>query len=199
MSASPAPFLGGHPALDFINTRYAPDGATVETIGDGQAYLGWIVAAQLVDAATAERLRRRFGARALDAAASEARDVREWARDWIARWHAAPGADYREEVAFLNRLLARVPQFAELSIAGRALELRHRPRIENADALLGLIALELARLVTTEDPALVKACAWSACTLWFIDRTKAHRRRFCSAAVCGNRAKVAAFRARQRE
>lgn len=199
MSSAPAPFLGGHPALDFINTAYAPDGDTVETIGDGRAFLDWMVAAHLLDAATADRLRRRFGARALDGAAAEAREVRDWARDWIGRWHAAPGADYRAEIAFMNGLLARVPQIAELSAAGRELHLHQRPRIEAASALLGLVALEVARLVTTEDAALVKACAGSACTLWFIDRTKAHRRRFCSAAVCGNRAKVAAFRKRQRE
>jgi predicted RNA-binding Zn ribbon-like protein len=33
---------------------------------------------------------------------------------------------------------------------------------------------------------------------WFLDQTKAYKRRFCSAAVCVNRAKVAAFRERQR-
>jgi predicted RNA-binding Zn ribbon-like protein len=199
MSTSPALFLAGHPAVDFVNTRYAPDGGVVETIGDGRAFLDWMVAAELVDAAAADRLRRRFGARALDVAAAEAREVREWAREWIARWHAAPAADYREEIAFLNGLLARVPQIAELFTSGRALHLRQRPRVETANALLGLVALELARLVTLEQAGLVKPCAGSACTLWFVDHTKAHRRRFCSAAVCGNRAKVAAFRKRQRE
>jgi predicted RNA-binding Zn ribbon-like protein len=44
----------------------------------------------------------------------------------------------------------------------------------------------------------VKRCEGAECTLWFVDRTKAHRRRFCSATACGNRDKVAAFRARQR-
>ena len=37
------------------------------------------------------------------------------------------------------------------------------------------------------------------CSLWFLDRTKAHTRLLCSAAACGNRAKVSAFRKRQRE
>ena len=48
-------------------------------------------------------------------------------------------------------------------------------------------------------PALIKRCAGTDCSLWFVDRTKAHGRMFCSAAACGNRAKVAAFRQRQRE
>jgi predicted RNA-binding Zn ribbon-like protein len=57
---------------------------------------------------------------------------------------------------------------------------------------------QIASLVATEPPALVKRCAGPGCILWFVDRTKAHRRVFCSATVCGNRAKVAAFRERQR-
>jgi predicted RNA-binding Zn ribbon-like protein len=83
--------------------------------------------------------------------------------------------------------------------AKRRLALLERSRFEDASALLAPIAVEIARLVTQEDPALLKACAGADCTLWFLDRTKAHRRMFCSASSCGNRAKVAAFRLRQRE
>jgi predicted RNA-binding Zn ribbon-like protein len=50
----------------------------------------------------------------------------------------------------------------------------------------------------TERPALVKRRTGPGCTLWFVDRTKSHGRVFCSATACGNRAKVAAFRDRQR-
>ncbi|NEJ40784.1 CGNR zinc finger domain-containing protein, partial [Rhizobium ruizarguesonis] len=37
------------------------------------------------------------------------------------------------------------------------------------------------------------------CTLFFLDTTKSHRRRWCSMALCGNRMKVAAFRSRKQE
>jgi predicted RNA-binding Zn ribbon-like protein len=77
-------------------------------------------------------------------------------------------------------------------------QLVERCRLDSADQLLGLVALQVARLITEEAPALIKPCAGPDCTLWFRDRTKAHRRLFCSAAACGNRAKVAAFRERQR-
>jgi predicted RNA-binding Zn ribbon-like protein len=46
------------------------------------------------------------------------------------------------------------------------------------------------------DFRLIRACEGSACTILFLDRTKAHARRWCSMAICGNRAKVAAYRAR---
>jgi predicted RNA-binding Zn ribbon-like protein len=71
-------------------------------------------------------------------------------------------------------------------------------RALGADALLALIGEQIANLITQEDAALIRECGGSACTLWFLDRTKAHRRLYCSASTCGNRAKVAAFRERQR-
>jgi predicted RNA-binding Zn ribbon-like protein len=42
----------------------------------------------------------------------------------------------------------------------------------------------------------VRRCEGVDCVLWFYDRTKAHRRRWCSMEGCGNRAKVARFRSR---
>ena len=72
-------------------------------------------------------------------------------------------------------------------------------RIDSADELIAVVAAQIASLVATEQLTLVKRCAGLGCTLWFVDRTKAHGRLFCSATVCGNRAKVAAFRERQRD
>jgi len=193
-----APFLGGHPAVDFLNTRYTPDGRTVETLTDGRAFVDWLVAAGLLDQATAATCTRRFGRKALDASAEEARRVRERARAWLARWREAPDDDYRTDVSALNALLGRVHLRWEV-LPGPELALVQRSRIDTADALVGLVAVQLAQLITEEDPARLKQCAGSQCSLWFLDRTKAQRRKFCTASVCGNRAKVSAFRARQRQ
>ena len=197
--AAPAVFLAGHPAIDFLNSAYAPAGQRIETLVDGRALLEWMVRAKLLDADESAALQRRFTRKALDAVAEEARGVREWARTWLTAWRANPARDYSDEIAVLNRLLARETRGRELIAVKRRLALLDRSRFADANALLAPIAVEIARLVTQEDPALIKACAGADCTLWFLDRTKAHRRMFCSAAACGNRAKVAAFRLRQRE
>ena len=191
-------FLGSHPAVDFLNTALAPQGAPIETIGDGRAFVDWLVAAGLLDRATASKLVRRFGVKALDAAAEEARQVREWARGWLSRWRTAPQGDYRAEVITLNKLLEREAVRRAVVAGGAGLRVVERPRIEAADALVGLVAPQIAALITQEQPSLLKHCAGSGCTLWFLDRTKAHRRLFCSTTACGNRAKVSAFRKRQR-
>jgi predicted RNA-binding Zn ribbon-like protein len=192
-------FVAGHPAVDFLNTAYAPGGKLVETLVDGRALLDWMVGAHLLTEEASAALQRRFGRKALDAAAHEARDVREWARTWLTAWRANPARDYTDEVEILNELLAREDRERELVVEKRRFSLVDRSHIAAANALLAPIAVAIAQLVSQEDPALVKACAGADCTLWFLDRTKAHRRMFCSAAACGNRAKVAAFRLRQRE
>ena len=189
--------LGDHPALDFLNTVFMPDGKPVETIVDGQAYLAWFTAAGLLPAGEADDLRRRFGAADLDRAADEARRVRAWARDRLACWRDRPGEALAEDWTVLNDLLARVTYARRLVIAGPEAQLVETAVVATPDALIGLVAREIADLVSAENADLVRTCAGASCTLWFLDRTKAHRRLFCSAATCGNRAKVAAFRKRR--
>lgn len=191
-------FLGSHPAMDFLNTRPTPRGESVELIGDGTSYAAWLEEAKLLDGLSAQKLERRFGSTELDAAAADARKLREWARGWIARWVDAPGKDYAAEHRRLNHLLARAQCYPELVSAKDGPEVANRWRIESAHELVAIVAAQIATLVATEQPALVKQCAGPGCNLWFVDRTRAHARVFCSATVCGNRAKVAAFRERQR-
>lgn len=194
-------FLAGHLGLDFVNTAFVPPtgGESVELIGDGQSFVAWLRAAQLLSAGDASKLKRRFGVSALNEAAAEARELRQWARGWLPHWRDAPNADHAAALQHLNRLLERASYRREIVSVGGQLKLAEHGRIDAARELLALPAAQLAQLVTSEDPELVKNCAGAGCILWFVDRTKAHWRVFCSAAACGNRAKVAAFRERERE
>jgi len=192
--------LAGHPALEFLNTTLLVHGTPTELIGEGKAFLEWMVAAGLMDGARVASIKRRFGAAELDAVAAEARDLRTWFAGWLSRYCAAPGADYESEIHQLNGLLRRGNLFRQLArVEGDVLAIVERPRLEDAGELIALVAAQVAELFSQEDPSLVKQCASQSCTLWFLDRTKAHRRRFCSPTVCGNREKVAAFRERQRQ
>jgi predicted RNA-binding Zn ribbon-like protein len=195
----PPLFIGSHTAVDFLNTAFAPDGEAIEMIGDGRELIAWLIEAELLSDAEASKLARRLGRQGTDAVAAEARKLREWTREFFERWRTAPERDYAAELQYLNKALANEAQQRELIRTEDGFELVNRVRIESGSELLALLAAHLARLIAEEDPALLKQCAGTGCTLWFLDRTKAHRRLFCSAAACGNRAKVAAFRERQRE
>ncbi|MFE3206092.1 CGNR zinc finger domain-containing protein [Embleya sp. NPDC059237] len=65
-----------------------------------------------------------------------------------------------------------------------------RPAWEAARAYL--------ELLHTADPDRIRRCANPECTLWFADMSKNGRRRWCSMAECGNRAKARAHYARSR-
>lgn len=191
-------FVGSHPAMDFLNTTLAPQGMSIELIGGGLSFVDWLVSAGLLEAEEASKVKRRFGVKALNAAAAEARGVREWVGDWISRWRDAPDANYEAELRRLNGLLQRAKCYREVVATGDGLQIIDLCRIESAEELIALVAAQVALLIAIEQPVLVKRCTGQACTLWFLDKTKAHRRLFCSATACGNRAKVAAFRERQR-
>jgi predicted RNA-binding Zn ribbon-like protein len=193
-----AVFLGGHPAIDFLNTSFAPAGALTEVIGDGESFLSWLVDAQLLSAEQAKQVRRVVGRSSLDDAAHEARALRDWAVGWIDRWSKHPRASYAPELAHLNRVLQRARAHDEVVATKAGFTTQRHIRIDSAHDLLVLPAQALAALVTSEDASLVKHCAGEQCTLRFVDRTRAHSRMFCSAQACGNRAKVEAFRERQR-
>jgi predicted RNA-binding Zn ribbon-like protein len=190
-------FLGSHPATDFLNSAITPNGQPVEFIGSGGELVDWLVAAGLLEPGVGTRIRQRFGAAELDAAAAQAREYRDWARAWVRRWRDEPHKRYEREFARLNQLLAQANTYREVVWADGAAQVAERTRIESTQQLIAVLAMSLALLLTQERPELVKQCAGAGCSLCFLDRTKGHRRLFCSAAGCGNRAKVAAFRERQ--
>jgi predicted RNA-binding Zn ribbon-like protein len=191
-------FLGSHPAMDFFNTTLAPQGSAIELIGDGKSFAEWLVGAGLLGASDVSKLKRRLGDKALDAAAAKARLARQWMTEWVSRWRESPHAHYDAELRRLNGLLAHAKCYRQLLRSKGGLQVLERCNFDTADELVALVAAQVASLVASERPELVKRCAGPQCTLWFLDRTKAHRRVFCSPQVCGNRAKVAAFRERQR-
>ena len=59
-------------------------------------------------------------------------------------------------------------------------------------AALTPIAEAVIELLTQARPERIRQCADEDCVLWFIDRSRNGRRRWCSMATCGNRNKVAA-------
>jgi len=190
--------LADHPALELLDTSLVLHGEPVELIGDGRALLAWMVDTGLLDGTEAAKLAKRFSAAALDRVAAEVRSFRTWAADWLMRWRAAPRARYEPELEHLNHLLSRANDVREVVRRDGAFAIEELPRFADLAEIPALFAAQLANLLVHEEPALVKRCEGAACVLWFLDRTKAHRRRFCSAATCGNRDKVAAFRARER-
>jgi predicted RNA-binding Zn ribbon-like protein len=202
-------FIGDDPALDFLNSVAAPSGREIEWLANGGDFIAWLEQAHAVPADIAAHFRKTAGPRALDAIAAQARELREWFRTFV-REHAGKPLRERDlrELTPLNALLARDQAFRQIDIAGagagengersRVLHWRAKRHWDSPKALLLPVAGAMGELICEKDFTLVRKCEGPTCTLWFLDVSKAHARRWCSMAVCGNRAKAAAHRARAR-
>jgi predicted RNA-binding Zn ribbon-like protein len=65
------------------------------------------------------------------------------------------------------------------------------------DWLLAAIARSGAEILVEGAKARIRRCANPGCELFFCDKSRTHRRRWCSMAICGNRQKVATFARRR--
>jgi predicted RNA-binding Zn ribbon-like protein len=196
----PAFFVGDHAALDFLNTIATPEDVPVEWLRSGRDLLDWLERAIMIDADVATRFRASKEQQEVDRVARRAREFRDWLRGFVTRHMGkALGPGSAKTVGPLNELLAADTSFPMVEAGGaeRTLQLRRIRRWATPEELLYPIAHAAADLICTADFRLIHACEGSPCTLLFLDRTKAHGRRWCSMAICGNRAKVAAHRARK--
>jgi predicted RNA-binding Zn ribbon-like protein len=198
----PAIFIGDALGLDFLNSIATPVDIPIDWIDDGEGYLSWLEQARLVPPGVLRDMRARALPGELDKVADQARSLREWFRDFVRQHKGRPlTAEALAMLEPLNRLLDRDEAFTRIvpqPAARGPFELQAVRRWRNPDALLLPVGEALARLVCSEDFSNVKACEGSACTLLFADHTKAHGRRWCSMAICGNRAKQAAHRNRRK-
>jgi predicted RNA-binding Zn ribbon-like protein len=205
---SPPMFIADTKSLDFLNSVATPVDTPVEWIADGEDLLVWVEAAGMIDPSDAKALRRRTNRAELDAVAVKARTLREWFRGFVVNNMGRPlKGSALEQLKPLNRALQLDESFGQVVVrhsdeddgspSGLAWQTRRRWR--SPEELLLPVAQAMGELICDEDFSLVKACEGQACTLVFLDRTRGHARRWCSMAVCGNRAKQAAHRKRMQE
>jgi predicted RNA-binding Zn ribbon-like protein len=214
----PPIFIADASGLDFLNSIATPLDMPVEWLASGEDLLKWLVQAGLIPAEIPAMLRKNSIPGELDAVAARARALREWFRGFVYRHKGSPlEAGALDEIEPLNQMLARAEEFGQIiprtALGCRGHATDHCPqeadsasalawqpmrRWPSPDTLLQPIARAMADLICDDDFAKVKACEGATCTLLFIDRTRRQARRWCSMAVCGNRAKQQAHRDRIR-
>jgi predicted RNA-binding Zn ribbon-like protein len=201
---SPAIFIADSLGLDFLNSIATPVDTPVDWLDSGDGFLAWLAQAKLVPADALDEVKVRAMPGELDKVADQARALREWFRGFV-RKHAGRPLTARalQELGPLNRLLERDEAFGQIVRHrhgdGVQLELRMMRRWRSPESLLLPIGEAMAQFVCEADFADVKACEGHSCTLLFVDRTRRRARRWCSMAICGNRAKQAAHRNRLRK
>ena len=115
-------------------------------------------------------------------------------RDFRARLMSLVGQDPAEDkddwAAFSQ--LASAVTFRQDFSDPTQVQLRH----VTGDPVIGGIVLAVAGLVTSGNWTRITACANDVCQRVFYDTTRSRTRRWHSYEICGNRANVAAYRAR---
>ena len=197
----PAIFVGSSPGLDFLNSIATPIDTPFDWIDDGEGLLNWLQQARFVPAEAVRDIRAQALPDELDKVAGQARSLREWFRNFVRQHMGRPlETEALAQLEPLNRLLARDESFSRITPqsggGNRPFQLQAVRGWRTPEALLLPIGEALAQLVCTEDLSNVKACEGQPCTLFFADHTRGRARRWCSMAICGNRAKQAAHRHR---
>ena len=197
----PAIFIANSLGLDFLNSVATPVDTPVDWLDSGDGLLKWLAQAGLVPADTLNELKARAMPGELDEVAVQARALREWFRKFVHKHMGRPlPPKALQELGPLNKLLQRDETFSQIwrhhERDGERFELRAMRRWRSPESLLLPIGEALARFVCEEDFADIKACEGHSCTLMFADRTRSRARKWCSMAICGNRAKQAAHRNR---
>lgn len=184
----PAPLvLADHPALDLLNTKMMVKGQICDLLTGNEDAARWLGTIQ-------------FDSSGELPAGGHGRLLGELRalRDCVELLVAARSENRVADPSTLNAFLRHVAPQLVWEQPGQPLLERFREP-DAAKKKLGQIAFAAAQLLAEGDFNLVRKCENPECSLMFYDRTKSHKRRWCSMALCGNRHKVAEFRKRRQD
>ncbi|GAB7525011.1 ABATE domain-containing protein [Paraburkholderia sp. 2C] len=180
--------LSDHTVLDFLNTSASDDTRSYEYFASDRHVVEWMQANRLV---STTKLPPFAEGTLVDAA----RSLREAIRKALFERKAGAKVGVESLNAFLTQGHYRLNLVRQ---PNGQVRLMHEYDHSTPEQFLAQIANAAAELLAAGNFTLIRKCESDACSLWFYDRTKAHRRRWCSMARCGNRRKVAAYRARRK-
>jgi predicted RNA-binding Zn ribbon-like protein len=175
-------FIADRPVLDFVATVAARTTAPEEKLRNPADLADWVTQSGIVDhppTITARQLER-------------AKQLREALFGLL----SALSNDSQPRPAdrdLVNAAASRPGPTLQLTSNGEV------SRHGDIDAVLAVLAQDCLDLFDSADRQALHWCADPSCTRPFIDRSRGHRRRWCGMKGCGDRAKAAAYRARQRE
>nr|WP_297461533.1 ABATE domain-containing protein [uncultured Halomonas sp.] len=185
-SSAEAPMLGDHLAMDLLNTQPRNNGEVIEYWNSGDDVLKWLERCGAFSAVEGETVD-------LGELLAKGIALRTLARRLIVQRKEGEMGDIGGLNEYLHAYLS-APHLERDSEGN--IVLTRTARGEASASLLGPVAEAVAQLLVEGNFTLVKQCDHPDCILWFYDRTKARKRRWCSMALCGNRYKAAQFRKR---
>jgi predicted RNA-binding Zn ribbon-like protein len=184
--------VGGRLAIDFANIPSYP-GSPAEHLS-WEELIVFLQASQIVSAERGSSLLALSGSDPDAAQSLLSRSIR--LRDALRKSFGAivrkePIA--REWTEPINQILRITEGHDEIVLEETSWKMEFKAREGGLDWLLAAIARSAAEVIVEGAQARLRICANTACCLFFSDKSRTHRRRWCSMAICGNRHKVASF------
>jgi predicted RNA-binding Zn ribbon-like protein len=185
--------------LAFVNTLAWKGGQPVDRLPSAEAALDWFYEHDLLHADARDTIRASHAASQEAAARDLAKmhrlraAMRELVEATVERRPPARG-----ELAIINRAL-RTRAIFELVVSPDGVSLGHRHEGDPIEGGMSRLTEVLARAVSQGEPERLRICANPQCRIAFVDTSRTGQRKWCDMATCGNRAKAARHRARQRE
>lgn len=186
--------------LEFVNTDAAAQSQGGDLLRHFDALVSWLNSQDALDDERSDGIRRRAQLQPAAAAATlvDARRVRAALRVLAERGHTAERV--REDaVVEINRVLGRSAGTRKIERLGDGGYTRSF--VPTGDAFAGLmipIVESAAESLATYELGRIRRCADTRCYRVFVDTTKNGLRRWCDMGTCGNRAKAARHRAKER-
>jgi predicted RNA-binding Zn ribbon-like protein len=178
------PFLGGAPWIDLANSSFSLDGNAFDFLADDANFARWSEAAGFAVESQKLGFERQ--------AAHRLRGVVRAVFNRLTEGDS-PSLD---QVGEINELLNNRTIRERLRLADSETDLDLCDHIDGPEVATRL-ASDLAHFLDDHEPDRLKSCNSPTCTMVFYDRGKNNRRRWCTMSICGNRDKVANFRARK--
>jgi predicted RNA-binding Zn ribbon-like protein len=175
-------FVAGHRALDFLCTLGNRHLRPIERLREPADLDRWLGAAGLSVSQRASQLDL-----------EDARQLREAVND-VTRATLSEQVPDERDLRLLNEWARRPPLAPQIEAGLEQRWIGEHP----VAAALALVAREAVELLSSSERGLIRECAAAPqCSLLYLDRSRAHRRRWCEMEVCGSRAKMASYRRRR--
>ena len=184
--------IGGHPLIDFVNTKTNPGGQPVDQLACNEDIVFWMIDVGMIEVNTVKL--PVSDAPHLLAQVREFRLHMRTMLDTVSAGQPVPA----ETIAEINGLLAQWQGRPQLIPEQDAYAYQFDHALTQPAHLLAMLADAAADFVANVEFQYVKQCNKSTCIRYFLDTSRNHSRRWCSMEKCGNRHKARVHYARKK-
>ncbi len=187
-------WVGGHPALNYVNTVHAWAGkeAGQEYLNSYPVLVSWHRTAELITLKQARDLARTPADQ--NRVMTDARELRGVLRKIfvaVAHGRVIP----RKAMSHVESLWRQSAKWRRLDARGGRVRMAWEFDKTSPDVLLGIIADEAVGLLMSDRLGRIKECPPpGGCGWLFLDQSRNKSRHWCSMKTCGNQAKIRRFR-----